>query len=158
MISKRVWFRPVAIRRYSSSRLLYIRLLAIGYSRSGLLAIRVAGFAQRASAKYTASLKTLGFLSFFFIISGSPLFAGPVQFAGGDGSAVESAVVIRGAKHEKDGIAAEHRYLSQHFGSWFLKRQVLVNQKNRVYDRMEITDQNGKQRAVFFDITDFFGK
>ena len=132
--------------------------MAIGYSRSGLLAIRVAGFAQRASAKYTASLKTLGFLSFFFIISGSPLFAGPVQFAGGDGSAVESAVVIRGAKHEKDGIAAEHRYLSQHFGSWFLKRQVLVNQKSRVYDRMEITDQNGKQRAVFFDITDFFGK
>jgi hypothetical protein len=35
---------------------------------------------------------------------------------------------------------------------------VLVNQKGRVYDRMEITDQNGKQRSVFFDITDFFGK
>ncbi len=130
------------------------RLSAIGYSRSGGYWL----FAQRASAKYTASLKTLGFLSFFFIISGPPLFAGPLQFAGGDGSSVESAVVISGAKHEKDGIAAEHRYLSQHFGSWFLKRQVLVNEKSRVYDRMEITDQNGKQRAVFFDITDFFGK
>jgi hypothetical protein len=130
-------------------------LLAIGY---WLLAIGYWLFAPRAAAKYTRALKTLGFLSFFFIISGSPLFAGPVQFAGGDGSAVESAVVIRGAKHEKDGIAAEHRYLSQHFGSWFLKRQGLVNQKSRVYDRMEITDQNGKQRAVFFDITDFFGK
>ena len=132
--------------------------MAIGY---WLLAIRVAGywlFAQRAAAKYTRALKTLGFLSFFFIISESPLFAGPLQFAGGDGRAVESAVVIRGAKDEKDGIAAEHSYLSQHFGSWFLKRQVLVNQKSRVYDRMEITDQNGKQRAVFFDITDFFGK
>ena len=91
-------------------------------------------------------------------MNGAPLFAGPVQFAGGDGSSVESAVVIRGAKHETDGIAAEHRYLSQHFGSWFLKRQMLVNQKGRVYDRMEITDQNGKQRVVFFDITDFFSK
>jgi hypothetical protein len=129
-------------------------LLAIGYSRSDGYWL----FAPRASANYIAPLKTLGFLSFFFIISGWPLFAGPVQFAGGDGSSVESAVVIRGAKNEKDGIAAEHHYLSQHFGSWFLKRQVLVNQKGRVYDQMEITDQNGKQRAVFFDITDFFGK
>jgi hypothetical protein len=91
-------------------------------------------------------------------MSWSPLFAGPVQFAGGDGSSPESAVVIRGAKHEKEGIAAEHRYLSQNFGSWFLKRQMLLNQKGRVYDRMEFTDQNGKQRAVFFDITDFFSK
>jgi hypothetical protein len=129
-------------------------LLAIGYSRSDGYWL----FAPRASANYIAPLKTLGFLSFFFIISGWPLFAGPVQFAGGDGSSVESAVVIRGAKNEKDGIASEHHYLSQHFGSWFLKRQVLVNQKGRVYDQMEITDQNGKQRAVFFDITDFFGK
>jgi hypothetical protein len=103
-------------------------------------------------------LKTLGFLGFFFIMTGSPLFAGPVQFVGGDGHSVESAVVIRGAKHEEDGIAAEHRYLSQNFGSWFLKHQVLVNQKGRLYDRMEIADQNGKQRTVFFDITDFFSK
>jgi hypothetical protein len=115
-------------------------------------------FAEAHAPLYTRVLKTLGFLSLFFIMNGSPLFAGPVQFAGGDGSSVESAVVIGGAKHEKDGIAAEHSYLSQHFGSWFLKRQVLVNQKDRVYDRMEITDQNGKQRVVFFDITDFFGK
>jgi hypothetical protein len=107
---------------------------------------------------YIDSLKTLGFLSFFFMMSGSPLFAGPVQFVGGDGHSVESAVVIRGAKHEKAGIAAEHWYLSQKFGSWFLKRQVLVNRKSRVYDRMEITDQNGKQHTVFFDITDFFSK
>jgi hypothetical protein len=134
---------------------------AIGYSRSGIRAASVSEVYcvfLTFGGTTSRTLKTLGFLSFFFIISGSPLFAGPVQFAGGDGSAVESAVVIRGAKHEKDGIAAEHRYLSQHFGSWFLKRQVLVNQKSRVYDRMEITDQNGKQRAVFFDITDFFGK
>jgi hypothetical protein len=107
---------------------------------------------------YSVVLKTLGFLSFFFIMNGSTLSAAPVQFAGGDGSSLESAVVIRGAKHEKDGIAAEHRYLSQHFASWFLKRQMLVNHQGRVYDRMEITDQNGKPRAVFFDITDFFNK
>jgi hypothetical protein len=91
-------------------------------------------------------------------MNGSPLFAGPAQFAGGDGHTLESAIVITGAKHEKDGIAAEHRYLSQNFGSWFLKDQMLVNKKGRTYDRMEITDQNGKQRTVFFDITDFFSK
>jgi hypothetical protein len=107
---------------------------------------------------YSDALKTLGFLCFFFIMNGSPLSAGPVQFAGGDGHSVESAVLIRGAEHEKDGIAGEHRYLSQNFGSWFLKRQMLINQKSRVYDRMEITDQNGKQHTVFFDITDFFSK
>jgi hypothetical protein len=103
-------------------------------------------------------LKALSLLSFFLIMNGSPLCAGPVEFAGGDGGSIESAVVIRGAKHESDGIAAEHRYLSAHFGSWFLKRQALLNQKGRTYDQMEITDQNGNQRSVYFDITDFFAK
>ncbi|MBV9874356.1 MAG: hypothetical protein JO025_06475 [Verrucomicrobia bacterium] len=107
---------------------------------------------------YSNILKTPGLLVFFLIMNGSPLSAGPVQFAGGDGHSIGSAVVIQGAKHEKDGIAAEHRYLSQNFGSWFLKQQMLVNQKDRVYDRMEITDQTGKQHTVFFDITDFFSK
>jgi hypothetical protein len=91
-------------------------------------------------------------------MNGSPLFAGPLQFAGGDGSSVESAVIIRGAKHESDGISAEHEYLSAHFGSWFLKRQALINKKGRFFDQMEITDKNGTLRSVFFDITDFFGK
>jgi hypothetical protein len=129
--------------------------LAIGH---WLLAILRRGLNCSNSPTYTIALKTLGFISFFFIMNGSPLSAGPVQFSGGDGSSIGSAVVITGAKHESDGITAEHRYLSEHFASWFLKRQVLVNQKGRVYDRMEITDQNGKERAVFFDITDFFGK
>jgi hypothetical protein len=92
------------------------------------------------------------------MMNGSLLVADPLQFAGGDGHSVKSAVVIRGAKHEKDGIAAEYRYLSQNFGSWFLKHQMLVNRESRVYDRMQITDQNGKQHTVFFDITDFFSK
>ena len=91
-------------------------------------------------------------------MNGSSLFAGPVNFAGGDGSSVESAVLIRGANGETEGIAAEHRYLSSHFGSWFLKRQALINHKGRVYDQMEITDQTGAKRTVFFDITDFFAK
>ena len=104
------------------------------------------------------ALKAFSFLSLVFIMNGSPLFAGPVEFAGGDGGSIESAVVIRGAKHESEGISAEHRYLSAHFGSWFLKRQALINQKGRVYDQMEITDQNGNQRSVYFDITDFFAK
>ena len=104
------------------------------------------------------ALRALRFLGICFIMNGSPLYAGPVEFAGGDGGSIESAVVIRGAKHETEGISAEHRYLSAHFGSWFLKRQALLNQKGRVYDLMEITDQNGNRRSVYFDITDFFAK
>jgi hypothetical protein len=103
-------------------------------------------------------LKALGFLSLFFIMNGSPLFAGPVQFAGGDGSSIESAVVIRGAKNEGEGISAEHQYLSSHFGSWFLKRQALINRKGRFYDQMQITDKTGSDRLVYFDITEFFAK
>ena len=105
------------------------------------------------------ALRTLGLLGLLFLVmNGSSLYAGPIKFGGGDGSSFESAVLIQGAKDEKEGIAAEHQYLSSHFGSWSLRRQSLVSQKARLYDVMDITEKNGTERSVLFDITEFFGK
>lgn len=36
--------------------------------------------------------------------------------------------------------------------------QALVNQDGRVFDRMDVTDRDGKQLVLWFDITAFFGR
>jgi hypothetical protein len=85
-----------------------------------------------------------------------------ITFKGGPGDAPETAVVIAGASDSMAGIAAEYSYLEKKFGprsvDWKLKRQSVLPQKGKVYDRMEIELKGGGQKTVFFDITEFFGK
>ena len=82
-----------------------------------------------------------------------------IHFAGGDGSSVEKAIVILGAKGEGDGVAAEYDYVEQHLG---LSRRDVVSQslldKNKhAFDMLELRTAQGS-RQVYFDITDYFGK
>src|SRR5260221_10383595 len=86
-----------------------------------------AGLRRINARYYTMALKALSFLSLFFIMNGSPLFAGPVEFAGGDGGSVEAALVISGAQHGKEGISSERPSLSAPFRSLFLKRQPRIH-------------------------------
>ncbi len=71
-------------------------------------------------------------------------------------------MVISGASNAVDGIAAEYRYLNQHFGrenrDWTLTRQGVLQQAGKVYDRMDLELKDGSKKTVFFDISEFFGK
>ncbi len=117
-----------------------------------------------------AFFAVLGTVLLCFILSG-PASAQPapgqaakpkITFKGGPGDTPETAVVILGASDSIDGIAAEYSYLEKKFGrqnlAWQLRRQSILNQKGKVYDRMDLDMQDGSKKTVFFDISEFFGK
>jgi len=85
-----------------------------------------------------------------------------ITFKGGPGDTPETAVVILGASDSIAGIAAEYSYLEKKFGrqnlAWQLRRQSILNHKGKVYDRMDLDMQDGSQKTLFFDISEFFGK
>lgn len=80
-----------------------------------------------------------------------------VRYAGGDGSSLQNAVIVKGAT-EATGIRAEHAWLARKFGGYKMERQALTSQGKRHYDVLEIITIDGEKRSVYFDITDFFGK
>lgn len=85
-----------------------------------------------------------------------------ITYGGGPGDSLKNAIVIKGAATSTAGIAAEYRYLEEKWGrrnvDWRLLRQSLLRKDGRSYDFMQIKLQDGSQKEVYFDITDFFGK
>jgi hypothetical protein len=91
-----------------------------------------------------------------------PANKSPITFSGGHGHSLKTAVVITGAPNAMAGIAAEYRFLKEKFGrenqDWLLRRQSVVQQDGKFYDRMELDLPGGRRTTVFFDISEFFGK
>jgi len=85
-----------------------------------------------------------------------------ITFKGGPGDTPETAVLISGATNSIAGTAAEYTYLREKFGrenvDWNLKRQSVLQQKGKFYDRLELELKDGSRKTVFFDISEFFGK
>jgi hypothetical protein len=79
------------------------------------------------------------------------------SFSGGDGSSPETAVVVH-ARSESLGIRAEYEWLAEHWPGSRRGKQTLLGKNNRFYDSLTITDSSGRERTVFFDITEYFGK
>jgi hypothetical protein len=87
----------------------------------------------------------------------------PIRFLGGDGTSVDTAILIQGAHGEMDGTASEYRYLAMVYGrqndAWKLEQQSLLNHAGKQYDAMAIVlVATGTKKTVYFDITDYFGK
>jgi hypothetical protein len=83
-----------------------------------------------------------------------------IRFLGGDGTSMHAAVVIKGAKGEQDGTAAEYKYLDLLLPdvSHTVRSQALLEDGGRSFDRLDVELAGGKSMTVFFDITDYFGK
>lgn len=80
-----------------------------------------------------------------------------VSYSGGDGSNLERAIVITGAKGEEEGIKAEYDWLRAHYPVYRLLRQGLRSVNGRAYDQLDIRTPQG-EKPVFFEITSFYGK
>ena len=85
-----------------------------------------------------------------------------VAYGGGDGESFDDAIVIQGAASTNEGVASEYQYLSEKFGQrgidWELVEQRLRTIGNKHYDKMDINLSDGTQKAIYFNITDFFEK
>ncbi len=88
----------------------------------------------------------------------TPRAGAGIRYEGGDGSSVEKAVIIKGAKDSQAGIGAEYSYLKKTFPGYKLRQQSLQGKGGKKYDVLAITTKEGKDLDVFFDISDFFGK
>jgi len=78
------------------------------------------------------------------------------------GDSVSEAIVILDAEDEVDGVAVEYEYLARKFGNkgryWTLKHQSLVVKGHKHCGRVDIVLSDGRERTLYFDITDFSGK
>jgi hypothetical protein len=77
-------------------------------------------------------------------------------FHGGDGSNCEHAIIIRDAANEREGVAAEYRYLEERHPGWILKGQSLVRSGDRSYDLLEFATVEGTARRACFQISEFY--
>ncbi len=79
------------------------------------------------------------------------------EVATGEGSSMREAIVITETT-ETTGIAAEYKWVAEHFPGYKMKGQSLLFEMGRYYDLLEFVDADGAAHAVYFDITNFFGK
>lgn len=88
----------------------------------------------------------------------APIKIGKLVFEGGDGSSIETAVIIKNAKNEEEGVDAESRWIKKVHPGWQKGKQALLSDDGKKYDKIEYTTRTGETKTIYFDITDFFGK
>jgi len=77
--------------------------------------------------------------------------------ASGDGSSFDKAVFIN-ETHEGPGVDAEYAWIAKTYPGARTGSQELVTHNKKPYDILHITTPDGKTMAVYFDISNFFGK
>lgn len=86
-----------------------------------------------------------------------------VTYEGGDGKTLESAIVIKNAGNEMNGVAAEYEYIAKQHGvkftNWRPVGQSTSSNNGRQFDVINIiTLADNVKITYYFDITEFFGK
>ncbi|PZP50039.1 MAG: hypothetical protein DI598_06470 [Pseudopedobacter saltans] len=74
-----------------------------------------------------------------------------------DGLSYEKAIAIKETS-ELNGIAAEKKWLKEHYPDHTMKSQSLMTNNKKPYDVMTMVSPEGKELKVYFDISSFFGK
>lgn len=71
-------------------------------------------------------------------------------------------VIMSGVKTESEAISAEYKYLENNFGprkiAWTLEKQLFIEKDNKYFDRMVLRMNDGTEKDILFDITEFVGK
>ena len=76
----------------------------------------------------------------------------------------KQAIIILNAKTEREGVDAEYEIVAKYYGvkdkDWRLVDQSFIQNEinGKCFDILKIEDQDGQRYAIWFDITDFFGK
>ena len=81
-------------------------------------------------------------------------------YSNDSGESFETPVRIAGIESPHEAMAAEYRYITNRFGTrgkdWYLMRQTLLTEGNKIVDVVEIQLHNSSQsRCVYFDASNF---
>ncbi|PJJ79633.1 hypothetical protein [Mucilaginibacter auburnensis] len=74
-----------------------------------------------------------------------------------DGSSFERAIVIN-EKNETNGVQAENLQLSTLYPGYKRLSQRYEDYKGKQHEVVSITAQDGREIAVYFDVSNYFGK
>jgi hypothetical protein len=74
-----------------------------------------------------------------------------------DGSSYEKAVIVT-EKHEMQGINAEYAWIQNKYPGYKTVSQSLNYKDKTPYDIIHILTADGKAMAIYFDISNYFGK
>jgi hypothetical protein len=87
---------------------------------------------------------------------------GTLVVTGGPGDSVQTAIAIKKTPKGLSAASAEHLFLAQQYGprgrGWTLKQQDLLKLEGRVYDTYAIVLQDGTERTLYFDVTDWLAR
>lgn len=85
-----------------------------------------------------------------------------IKYSGHEGKSIKDAIIISDVDNHFEGINAEYQYIEHKYGrrgvNWLLIRQELLNENQKVYDRIIIQLTNQTEISLYFDLTEFFGK
>ena len=86
-----------------------------------------------------------------------------IEYAGGDGTTMDTAIIILNATNGFQGISAEYAYLGKKYGKrgsdWIFLKQALLYEKDKKYDLLTFKiPPSNDEINIYFDITNFFGK
>jgi hypothetical protein len=74
-----------------------------------------------------------------------------------DGLSFATAIVIT-EKGESAGVAAEYKWIREHYTDYKIKEQALSTHDKKPYDVITIVFPDNKELPLYFDISNFFGK
>ena len=74
-----------------------------------------------------------------------------------DGSSFDKAIVIH-QDHETQGISDEYAWIRNKYPGSKTQSQSLSYNDKKPYDIIHIVTADGKEMAIYFDISNFFGK
>ena len=80
---------------------------------------------------------------------------GRVQFRGGDGTSLETAVLIVGAMNAHDAICYERIWIDRHYPRNIPAMQRLLSIKRHTYDEMIFGTPDGVTHSIYFDLTPY---
>jgi hypothetical protein len=96
-------------------------------------------------------------IALFVFASCASKKAAVVSVKSGDGSSFQKAVIINETS-ERKGVDDEYAWIRKTYPGAKNNSQALVYHDKKPFDVLHITTANGKQLAVYFDISSFYGK
>ena len=81
-----------------------------------------------------------------------------ISYSEDKGESFHDAVIVSGVRNQREAIAAEYKYISDHHGQrgkdWFLVGQTIIHDQQKVVDVVEIQLANSVDRKlIYFDAT-----
>jgi len=70
---------------------------------------------------------------------------------GGDGSSAEEAVIVQ-------SVAEEYDWVRRNCPGFSLDQQALVEIEGKPYDVLELRNEAGEERTIYFDVSSFYGQ